>query len=948
MSLIIGDNFNFRGRKPLDNRIVVDDLSILTGIQESDLYNGILVYVSSEKKYYVYNSNNDVDPIFNKWRELSTSGINTKTAIIDSVETNPTYGHLILTLSDGTTIDCGNAMGIQGPKGDGFAISRIYENLSDILSETNPVEEGAMIALIETDSGTGEINAKIYIRHTGTQMDIQNLENYIYFCDLADATVIRGPEGPQGLKGDKGDTPVVSIAPIAATDTTPAGQKITFTTVTTTIGADENPVQSTTKVEYSIYNGADGIHVKNATINTNNELIFTMSDNTTINAGIIKGNGTSSADSHSYIIILGVYGNNNKPTIFNKDDIYYNTDTKLIYHASSNNVWDAGSNPKENTLYISINDKKIYSYINGSFNFYGGGNIELSAKDKNALTVEQDGLYVEDLSQKVNQINIAQNTVNEALDHAEFKLAGNTSVSTVGQLIPFTKLIDGNMKLNESNHISLKANHSYQIICILCYQDTSKSSFANIEYAFVDDSNNKIIQLFQPYKGDSKFEFSSTIAFQYTPTRDCGLYMKTVNVYNVDIIEQGKTTLTIQEIGRTITIDPINYIDTTQGIQDVPVGTLINTEGPQNPDHYLLCDGAEYNIADYRDLAEVIKKMYGKYNYFGGDGISTFAVPKYVDTNKWFSPKQTNNSNPYNVSASSVYSDWPVWWGFNNSCTTSANNAWHSAVGLTTGYWVQIDFKAIKPLMGISMAPRPESNYNISRMPRDFDIMGSNDGTTWNVIKSYTGINDYENYKYREFIFDRPEKYRYYRIANIVITGNCVNIADIHFLEAPEKYVYIKYQPTYFIGNITGFEETVELLDTPKEYRLEVNKEVMFNDKITLKQPITNFDYLEVITDTHHSSGSYTYPRVDKIYVKDIQYQPDDNTWGYDTVLSYELMPLFGNNANHTGCFGLAYNFKDANTLRMLSSRCIRLDNGTAWETRRIKAIKGIKKTYNI
>ena len=59
MSLIIGDNFNFRGRKPLDNRIVVDDLSILTGIQESDLYNGILVYVSSEKKYYVYNSNNN-------------------------------------------------------------------------------------------------------------------------------------------------------------------------------------------------------------------------------------------------------------------------------------------------------------------------------------------------------------------------------------------------------------------------------------------------------------------------------------------------------------------------------------------------------------------------------------------------------------------------------------------------------------------------------------------------------------------------------------------------------------------------------------------------------------------------------------------------------------------------------------------------------------------------
>ena len=45
------------------------------------------------------------------------------------------------------------------------------------------------------------------------------------------------------------------------------------------------------------------------------------------------------------------------------------------------------------------------------------------------------------------------------------------------------------------------------------------------------------------------------------------------------------------------------------------------------PDHYLECNGATYNISDYPKLAEHIKKDFGSYNYFGGDGTTTFAVP---------------------------------------------------------------------------------------------------------------------------------------------------------------------------------------------------------------------------------------------------------------------------------------------------------------------------------
>ncbi len=59
-----------------------------------------------------------------------------------------------------------------------------------------------------------------------------------------------------------------------------------------------------------------------------------------------------------------------------------------------------------------------------------------------------------------------------------------------------------------------------------------------------------------------------------------------------------------------------------------PVGTVISYMGSVTPpDGYLSCDGTIYNISEYPTLAEQFKDGFGKYNYYGGDGITTFAVP---------------------------------------------------------------------------------------------------------------------------------------------------------------------------------------------------------------------------------------------------------------------------------------------------------------------------------
>ena len=57
------------------------------------------------------------------------------------------------------------------------------------------------------------------------------------------------------------------------------------------------------------------------------------------------------------------------------------------------------------------------------------------------------------------------------------------------------------------------------------------------------------------------------------------------------------------------------------------VGSVYSYMGVSAPYGYLVCDGSTYNIEDYPRLANHINRSFGSYNYFGGNGSTTFAVP---------------------------------------------------------------------------------------------------------------------------------------------------------------------------------------------------------------------------------------------------------------------------------------------------------------------------------
>lgn len=73
-----------------------------------------------------------------------------------------------------------------------------------------------------------------------------------------------------------------------------------------------------------------------------------------------------------------------------------------------------------------------------------------------------------------------------------------------------------------------------------------------------------------------------------------------------------------------VTFPDVEILNETAG---TPVGEIISYMGTVAPANYLICDGAEYPIAEYPHLAQHFANDFGSANFFGGDGETTFAVP---------------------------------------------------------------------------------------------------------------------------------------------------------------------------------------------------------------------------------------------------------------------------------------------------------------------------------
>lgn len=616
--------------------------------------------------------------------------------------------------------------------------------------------------------------------------------------------------------------------------------------------------------------------------------------------------GQTGASSTVYLLTVG----DAAPASPSIHDKYYNTIKGLVYEFLDTNKWDNGTNPSRNTLYVDLEHSKMYLYEKGKF-VECSGITKISSKENNAITEldgNNEGLYVEDLSQKVNQINIAQKTVNETLDSVYGIVMSETAIAN-NTYVPFEK-VSGNLEINNSK-VKLSANKRYQITTVMQYtgkpESVGSGHIPDINYT-ITDTDGYTIATFNPLTG-GHWNGSHSQTCQYTPTKDIEVG---VLVYN---ITQNKTlwgdmhcTISVQEIGRAITIDPVNYIDTTQSIQDIPVGNIVEVLGNKELQHYRLCNGDTLDIGTYPDLEQKLKEIY-EINMFGGDGITNYMLPNIKGTVcRYVSrlPEMTANNapTPYVATASGEYSsNYQAYMAF-NSKQGDSGACWHSK-DVESSVWLQIDYGSPVKINAFRLKARQTYSLWANQMPVSFKLQGSNDGITFTTIKEYSGLS-YGGTNYEtEFLLDKDVEYRYYKLTDMVGQGSpsiCLN--KVEYLYTIRKNSYIKVDPTYFIDNITGYEERKTLMNTLTLIPC-TNGMLKPGTEIHLSESLDNYDYVEIHTGVDYASIPFG-KHVTRIPVSEITYSPSKNEW----MNTYQEWACDQNSS-----FSLWYGFKDNLTL---------------------------------
>ena len=263
---------------------------------------------------------------------------------------------------------------------------------------------------------------------------------------------------------------------------------------------------------------------------------------------------------------------------------------------------------------------------------YTDNNIpEISPEANNAIQSKDDGLFVDDKQPQIDFIRVKldpiaryQRYVNTELDYIYCQINENQTIVSTTTPPNLTLIESNNIELNTNgNGIVLKSGKTYNISASVAVTGNSAN------FKVTDVTNNKEIG----YVSSNINTVNGAISCIYTTDKDVEIQLIPCDI-EVGALYSGTAGLSYvvaYEVNRTIVIDPVEYVNTTQGIEDTPVGHIISHLGSTAPKHYLVCDGSEYNVVDYPYLVQHIEDNFGAVNYFGGDGLYTFCVPNLTE-----------------------------------------------------------------------------------------------------------------------------------------------------------------------------------------------------------------------------------------------------------------------------------------------------------------------------
>lgn len=297
-------HIDYRGNFASETAYVKDDVVV---------YNGS-TYIAKG------NTTGNLPTSTSHWGLLASKGDNGVGADGTSISTASinSSGNLILSLSDGSTIDCGTAKGADGIGADGESVQSGSINGSGNLILT--LTDGSTIncGLVKgTDGTNGTSVSSASINGSGNL--ILTLSN----GSTIDCGKAKGTDGVDGVD--------VSSATINS-----SGNLILTLSNGNTVNC------GTAKGADGI--GVDGVSVTNATINSSGNLILTLSNGSTIDCGQAQGSSGTAIDSAiAKFLSTGVVINEDSADIDFR--VEGNSDQNLIRTDAGNDLVAIGQNP---------------------------------------------------------------------------------------------------------------------------------------------------------------------------------------------------------------------------------------------------------------------------------------------------------------------------------------------------------------------------------------------------------------------------------------------------------------------------------------------------------------------------------------------------------------------------------------------------------------------------
>lgn len=379
MAIKTGDNFLYRGKKPLDSRDSFDTILAMTTFAESSIDEGHISYVKETDKYYKFNSTNDVDTTLGKWREYNGGGGSSTdekvkldvtatdakylNELIDNstIEVDATNNCLVVKKIDGQTATVAEINFLTGVKsniqtqidnlGKSMTMYGVFGTKADLIASTTPtpVDGNTAIVIADEDNDNKQMTY-IYIESASAWTQVA--ESSVTVRDFTTEPIDLATETTGTLHKSKIDTAIARLADVL--------DKTTYK------GTGDGIVKQ-----------ADKLTGLTATIAALNEAVadsHTHSNKTVLDKIVSNGIGSGFlADNGKYISILHV--GNTSPTYDSQIWIDNTNNTKPILKIYDGTDWVAISSASSGGASTADN----VEYTNADYSSYTNVQLALDA-----------------------------------------------------------------------------------------------------------------------------------------------------------------------------------------------------------------------------------------------------------------------------------------------------------------------------------------------------------------------------------------------------------------------------------------------------------------------------------------------------------------------------------------------------------------------------------------